>query len=92
MSTLSSLISQLERQRTSIERAISALREAEGSGHAAAASVAAATGGATKKRGRRGGKRRLSPEGRARIAEAARKRWAMKRAQEGRKGGKKTAA
>jgi hypothetical protein len=73
------IISDLERQRTAIDRAISALREVAGRGLGNTMSPSTpepATGGApaTKK------KRQLSPEGRQRIIDAAKKRWAAKRA------------
>jgi hypothetical protein len=67
------IISRLERQRTALERAISALREMEGVQATAKAGTAASPA-----RGPR--KSRLSAAGRRRIAEAARKRWAEKRA------------
>lgn len=83
MTKITTLIAELEKNRTAIDRALSALREIEGgaavpavrgvgrppkSASAAPAAPAAAAG--PKKR------RRLSAEGRARIAEAARARWA----------------
>lgn len=80
MSDLSSIITDLERQREAIERALLALRDVQGSGSPAIA----------KKRGRPrksaadavpGPKKRiLSPEGRRRIIEATKKRWAAVRA------------
>lgn len=90
LNEIQSIISQLETQRGAIERALGALREIAG--------AAAATGG--KRRGRppqkkRGGKRHMSAEGRARIAEATRKRWAERRAAEAaaqKKGGTKRAS
>jgi hypothetical protein len=42
--------------------------------------VSAVTGSKPKAKGKRGGKRRISAEGRARIAAAQRKRWAKVRA------------
>jgi len=92
---IQSIISRLEHQRTAIERALAALREVEGSGTPAARKQGKRGG-----RKRVGGKRRMSPEGRARIAEATRKRWADKRAADAaaatkkaakKKGGKKAA-
>ena len=74
MNDLSKIISQLEHQKSSIERALSALREI---GSVRAAGPGAPAGG--RKRGRRK-KRHLSPEGRQRIIEATKKRWAAKRA------------
>jgi hypothetical protein len=66
------IISKLEQQRDAIERALSALRQVEST---------PTTAVPTKKRGRPPGRRgRMSAEGRARIAEATRKRWADKRA------------
>lgn len=70
MNEIASIIAQLERQRTAIDRALAALQDVSGSG----ASVPRA---AKKVAGK---KRRLSPEGRRRIAEAARKRWAAEKA------------
>ena len=78
MNNVDSIISQLEGQRSAIERAIAALRDIS------------APGPAVVKRGRTGRppgpvstpkkkKRRLSDEGRERIIEALRKRWAKKR-------------
>jgi len=75
---IGNIIAQLEQERTAIDRALSALREIGG------ARASAPIG--RKGRRRRG---RLSAEGRQRIAEAARKRWALKRAAEG---GKKARA
>ena len=68
MNDVEKVISQLERQRSAIDRAISALREITGS---------PATGpvhGITQRK-----KRHLSPEGRRRIIEATKRRWAAKR-------------
>ena len=75
MNEIENIIRQLEQQRASIDRALEALREITGIG----APVGA------KRRGRPPGKKRrrgMSPEGRARIGEATRKRWAEKRAAE----------
>jgi hypothetical protein len=63
-----SVISKLEKQRSAIDRAISALREITGS-PAIGPDVAESK---TKKR-------HLSPEGRKRIIEATKRRWAAKR-------------
>jgi hypothetical protein len=63
------IISKLEKQRSAIDRAISALREITGS-PATGPDVAE---GKTRKR-------HLSPEGRKRIIEATKRRWAAKRA------------
>jgi len=69
---ITNIIRQLEQQQAAIQRALSALREIGGGG------TVATTKAVTKSTGPR--KRRLSPEGRKRIAEAARRRWAAKRA------------
>jgi len=70
------IIQQLENQRNAIDRAISALREIEGPTSSTKSGSSSAAGPA--KRGRRG----ISAEGRARIGEATRRRWAAKRAAE----------
>jgi hypothetical protein len=72
---LEKTISDLERQREAIDRAISALREITGTARTTAKRSSAAS---PKKRA----KRRITPEGKARIAEAQRQRWAAKRAAE----------
>jgi hypothetical protein len=74
-------ISDLERQREAIDRAISALREVAGSTGLAGRRIPAAS---TRKRA----KRTITPEGKARIAEAQRKRWAEKRRAEAANRGK----
>jgi hypothetical protein len=63
------IISKLEKQRSAIDRAISALREITGS---------PATGPDVAENKTK--KRHLSPEGRKRIIEATKRRWAAKRA------------
>jgi hypothetical protein len=76
-------IDQLEKQRSAIDRAISALREiAEPSVTTPAAPARDQT-----QRGRR-----LSPEGRRRIIAATKKRWAAKRAAKAAKGRPKAAS
>ena len=75
MNDIARVISRLEQQRATIDRAISALREVEPTTPAESASPKSAS--ATKPK-----KRRMSAEGRGRIAEAARRRWAEKRASE----------
>lgn len=74
MNDIARVISRLEQQRSTIDRAISALRELEPPKPAEAAPDGAS---AAKPK-----KRRMSAEGRRRIAEAARRRWAEKRATE----------
>lgn len=85
---LKDIISRLERQRTAIERALAALHEASGSevGERSAGTSGSTTShagsgaglGRAAGRGRRRG--RLTPEGRKRLAEAMKRRWAVKRA------------
>jgi hypothetical protein len=69
------MISQLEQQRGAIDRALSALRELAGT-----APTAKNNFPGLKKQSPARGKRRMSPEGLARIIVANRKRWAVKRA------------
>jgi hypothetical protein len=71
VNNVENVISQLEEQRSAIDRAISVLREVNDSS-------AAPTGVHPRVQGKTG-KRRLSPEGRRRIIEATKKRWAAKR-------------
>ena len=66
---LTSIIAQLERQKAGIERALAALREAEG----AATSDEAASAAATRKGG-------MTPEGKKRLIKALKKRWAARKA------------
>jgi hypothetical protein len=73
VNNIDKIISQLERQKTAINRAIDALREVSDKGAAATVKSVGSKPVARKKR-------RLSPEGRRRIAEAARRRWAALRA------------
>ena len=73
MNDIARVISRLEQQRTTIDRAISALREVEGLKPAETAAVDGAGPSEPKKR-------RMSVAGRRRIAEATRKYWAEKRA------------
>lgn len=68
---LTGIISQLERQKTAIDRALAALRDVEGIEPAEAAPVPAITGPATRKNA-----------GRNRRSLAQKKRWALKRAAE----------
>ena len=76
------IIKRLEQQRAAIERALSALREAEGTANAAAESSSSAA--PAKRRGRRKGG--MTPEGRKRLSEALKARWAVKRANQGGEG------
>jgi len=76
---LKDIIASLEKQRVAIEKALDALKEIDGSVPAASSPSgrgAAKTGEASES-SRRG---RISPEGRKRLAEAMKRRWAVKRA------------
>lgn len=68
MNDIGRIISQLEEQRDSVERAISALRAITGD-HAGRESKSSASQARPRKR-------RLSPAGRKRIAEGVKRRWA----------------
>jgi hypothetical protein len=72
LSHIASAISELERQKEIIDRALSALRALEGSSRTAVNN----SDGLPRKKGR------LSAEGRANIIAAAKKRWAERRAAE----------
>jgi hypothetical protein len=93
------IISDLEKQRKVIERALSALREIAGLVRSDASGLESAPSPVPRKR------RRLSASGRRAISEATKKRWALKRTVESalakkkaatsaarRKAGKKSAA
>ena len=83
MNDIARVIARLEQQRTSIDRALSALREIEAQNPPSAPAPKTAVALEPKPAKRR--KNRLSPEGRRRIAEAAKKYWAAKRAAEAKK-------
>jgi hypothetical protein len=68
------IIAQLEKQKAAIERALAALRAAEGPAEPVSTQAAAKPASAPAKR-----KGRLTPEGRRRLAEAMKRRWAAKR-------------
>ena len=76
MSDIAAVISQLETQREAIQLALQELRSITGSGSSPSANNTAPRG--------RPRKRHLSPEGRARIIAATKKRWAAQRAAHGR--------
>ena len=69
MNDIENAISRLEKQRSAIDRALLALREISGPNTPKAQPV-----GQSKSR-----RRRLSPEGRRRIIEATKRRWAAKK-------------
>jgi len=84
---LNDIIARLEEQRRAIERALSALREIEGSGVQSRDEKPSAPRKVRTKR-----KRGITPEGRKRLAEAMTRRWAVKRtAVQARKQGRKAA-
>jgi hypothetical protein len=73
-SGLNDIIASLEEQKSAIERALSALKEIEGNGVQSSEESAPAP---RKLRGKRKGG--ISTEGRKRLAEAMKRRWAVKR-------------
>jgi hypothetical protein len=73
MDALNDIISRLENQKQAIEKALSALREVGGAPSAAPAKRAYKHRAVKKSGG-------ISAEGRKRLAEAMKKRWALKRA------------
>jgi hypothetical protein len=79
---LKDIIAGLENQKAAIEKALDALKQAEGSVGAPAVARArrGRPPGSTKKAAPAPRKGRISPEGRERLAAAMRERWAAKRA------------
>jgi hypothetical protein len=77
--SLNEVIKKLEQQRIGIERALAALRDIEGPGLETGTSAPAA---ASAPRGRRKATRKggMTPEGRRRLSEALKARWAAKKA------------
>lgn len=75
--SLNEVIKKLEHQRIGIERALAALRELEDTGLERAAPVAASAPRGRRKAKRKGG---MTPEGRRRLSEALKARWAAKKA------------
>ncbi len=77
--SLNEVIRKLEEQRAAIERALAALREVEGSGIETGSTAPAA---ALAPRGRGKAKRKggMTAEGRRRLSEALKARWAAKKA------------
>jgi hypothetical protein len=73
MNELESIVANLERQREAIETALRALREVSGAAAGSARPAATKKRAAAKKRGG------LTEEGRRRLSENMRKRWAAKR-------------
>jgi len=84
---LNDIIARLEEQMSAIERALSALREIEGSGVQSRDEKPPAPRKVQAKR-----KRRITPDGRKPLAETMKRRWAVKRtAVQARKRGRKAA-
>jgi hypothetical protein len=84
---LNDIIAKLEEQRSAIERALSALREIEGSGVQSREVKPPDPRRVPTKR-----KRGITPEGRKRLVEAMKRRWAVKRtAVQAKKRGRKAA-
>jgi len=75
--SLNEVIKKLEQQRIGIERALAALREIEGPGLETIATPAASAPRGRRKAKRKGG---MTPEGRRRLSEALKARWAAKKA------------
>lgn len=77
------IIESLEKQKTAIDNALEALRAVDEGGAPAPRSVGRPAGPAKRKGG-------MTPEGRKRLAEAMKRRWAVKRAASQVKATKKT--
>jgi len=77
---LKEAIAQLELQRAAIERALAALREIDGIAPQASAAEPVAPAARRGRPPKAKGKGRLSPEGRARLVAAMKRRWAAKKA------------
>jgi hypothetical protein len=76
-SSLNDVIKKLEQQRIGIERALAALREIEGPGLETMTPAAASAPRGRRKAKRKGG---MTAEGRKRLSEALKARWAAKKA------------
>jgi hypothetical protein len=74
--SLNDVIKKLEQQRIGIERALAALRDIEGPSLEIAAPAATSVPRGRRKAKRKGG---MTPEGRKRLSEALKARWAAKR-------------
>ena len=77
--SLKEVIASLDKQRIAIEKALAALRDVEGTG-SASPGPGRPKGSGAKKAGRPSRRGRISAEGRRRLAEAMKRRWAVKRA------------
>src|ERR1700744_5172143 len=78
--SLKDIIRKLEYQRTAIDKALTALHQIDGTDLDSELAVSAAAAPAAARATRKGG---MTPEGRRRLSEALRKRWAAKRAASG---------
>jgi hypothetical protein len=78
MKNIEAIISDLEQQRRAIDQALEALRQVGGQPAKRRGRPPGTKNSSEPKR--RGGKRYISPEGKKRIADAARRRWAEIRA------------
>src|SRR4051812_27317304 len=80
--SLNEVIRKLEEQRAGIDRALAALREIEGTGTDSARATPASPSAAGAAAGGRRAKRKggMTAEGRRRLSEALRARWAAKKA------------
>ncbi|MDE3195472.1 MAG: hypothetical protein KGN84_03955 [Acidobacteriota bacterium] len=76
--SLKDVIASLEKQKAAIEKALEALRDVEGLG--APRPGRPKGSGAKRARGPSSNRGRISPEGRRKLAEAMKRRWAVKRA------------
>jgi hypothetical protein len=74
--SLTEIMSKLEQQKGAIERALSALRDVDGSSMVSEVPVASKPAAKTRAK-RKGG---MTAEGRKRLSEALKQRWAAKRA------------
>lgn len=77
---INEIIDSLERQRAAIDNALEALRGVQGSVQQTGGAGTQATTSAGRGRGAAKRKGGMTPEGRKRLAEAMRRRWAAKRA------------
>lgn len=77
--SLKDVIASLEKQKSAIERALAALRDVEGAG-SGSPGPGRPKGSGVKRAGRTSRRGRISNEGRRRLAEAMKRRWAVKRA------------
>jgi hypothetical protein len=76
------IVVRLEQQRDAIDRALSALRDVEDAAAPSAPAAPVSAGPVEQRPAKKKRKGRLSPEGRARLIAALKKRWAAKKAAE----------